>query len=143
LFVHSLQGIRIPNFFLATHEKYSDPLLPFAQGVTPTDTIQAPSGDKNFVKSLYSDSLSSSFVIVIPKEVKLHYHANHTEQVVVVSGEANMMLGDQKMHIKQGDVVFIPKGTPHSVEVISSVPLKVISIQAPYFDGSDRILLTK
>lgn len=131
-----MKNILTLAFLLISH-------LSFAQGVTPTDTIQAPSGDKNFVKSLYSDSLSSSFVIVIPKEVKLHYHANHTEQVVVVSGEANMMLGDQKMHIKQGDVVFIPKGTPHSVEVTSSVPLKVISIQAPYFDGSDRILLTK
>lgn len=113
------------------------------QGATSTDTIQSPTPDKNYNKPLYSDSLSSSFYIVIPKEVKPHYHANHTEQVIVLSGEADMMLGDQKIHIKKGDVIFIPKGTKHSVTVTSADPLKIISVQAPYFDGSDRIMIEK
>lgn len=115
----------------------------FSQGVTSSDTINAPTADRNYVKALYSDSLSSSFIIVIPKEVKAHYHAFHTEQVVVISGEADMLLGEQKIHIKAGDVIFIPKGTPHSVVVTSAEPLKVISIQAPHFDGSDRVLIEK
>ncbi len=115
----------------------------FAQGVTSTDTITAPTSDKNYSKLLYSDSLSSSFVIVIPKEVKLHYHANHTEQVVVISGEADMVLGELNIHIKAGDVIFIPKGTRHSVKVTSAEPLKIVSIQAPIFDGSDRIIIEK
>ncbi|MFM2018456.1 MAG: hypothetical protein RL007_2112 [Bacteroidota bacterium] len=114
-----------------------------AQGVISTDTVKSPDAKKNFVKALHSDSLSSSFIIEIPAEVKLHYHAHHTEQVVVLSGEADMRLGDQNIHIKAGDVVFIPKGTPHSAKVTSTVPLRIISIQAPYFDGSDRIMLEK
>ncbi|MCK6639766.1 MAG: cupin domain-containing protein [Bacteroidia bacterium] len=114
-----------------------------AQGVISTDTVKSPDAKKNFVKALHSDSLSSSFIIEIPAEVKLHYHAHHTEQVVVLSGEADMRLGDQNIHIKAGDVVFIPKGTPHSAKVTSPVPLRIISIQAPYFDGSDRIMLEK
>jgi mannose-6-phosphate isomerase-like protein (cupin superfamily) len=61
----------------------------------------------------------------------------------VLSGEADMRLGDQNIHIKPGDVIFIPKGTPHSAKVTSTVPLRIISIQAPYFDGSDRIMLEK
>lgn len=114
-----------------------------AQGVTSTDSIKSPTPDKNYSKALYSDSLSSSFVIIIPKEVKPHYHAAHTEQVVVLSGEADMMLGDQNLHIKSGDVIFIPKGTKHSVTVTSTEPLKIISIQAPFFDGSDRVMIEK
>jgi len=114
-----------------------------AQGVISTDTVKSPDAKKNFVKALHSDSLSSSFIIEIPAEVKLHYHAHHTEQVVVLSGEADMRLGDQNIHIKAGDVIFIPKGTPHSAKVTSTVPLRIISIQAPYFDGSDRIMLEK
>lgn len=114
-----------------------------AQGVISTDTVKSPDAKKNFVKALHSDSLSSSFIIEIPAEVKMHYHAHHTEQVVVLSGEADMRLGDQNIHIKAGDVVFIPKGTPHSAKVTSPVPLRIISIQAPYFDGSDRIMLEK
>jgi mannose-6-phosphate isomerase-like protein (cupin superfamily) len=114
-----------------------------AQGVISTDTVKSPDAKKNFVKALHSDSLSSSFIIEIPAEVKLHCHAHHTEQVVVLSGEADMRLGDQNIHIKAGDVVFIPKGTPHSAKVTSPFPLRIISIQAPYFDGSDRIMLEK
>ncbi len=108
-----------------------------------TDTIKSPTPDKNFVKTLHHDSLSSSFLIIIPKEVKSHYHAEHTEQVVILSGEADMILGEQKLHIKAGDVIIIPKGTKHSVIVTSTEPLKIISVQAPYFDGTDRIMLDK
>jgi mannose-6-phosphate isomerase-like protein (cupin superfamily) len=108
-----------------------------------TDTIKSPTPDKNYVRTLHHDSLSSSFLIIIPKEVKAHYHANHTEQVVVLSGTADMMLGDQNLHIKAGDVIIIPKGTKHSALVTSTDPLKIISVQAPYFDGTDRILIEK
>ena len=111
--------------------------------VTSTDTIQSPTPDKNYVRVLHHDSLSSSFLIIIPKEVKSHYHAMHTEQVVVLAGEADMVLGDSTLHIKAGDVIIIPKGTKHSVTVTSAVPLKIISVQAPYFDGTDRIMLEK
>jgi mannose-6-phosphate isomerase-like protein (cupin superfamily) len=108
-----------------------------------TDTIQSPTPDKNYVRTLHHDSLSSSFLIIIPKEVKAHYHAHHTEQVIILSGEADMMLGEQKLHIKAGDVIIIPKGTQHSVLVTSVAPLKIISVQAPYFDGTDRIMMEK
>lgn len=111
--------------------------------VISTDTITSRTPDKNSVTPLHTDSLSSSFLIIIPKEVKAHYHATHTEQVVVLSGEADMMLGDQQLHIRAGDVILIPKGTKHSVVVTSAEPLKIISVQAPYFDGSDRIMLEK
>jgi mannose-6-phosphate isomerase-like protein (cupin superfamily) len=50
-------------------------------------------------------------------------------------------LGKSKRGIKKGDLIFIPKGTPHAVKTISAVPLKVISVQSPLFDGSDRIMI--
>jgi mannose-6-phosphate isomerase-like protein (cupin superfamily) len=50
-----------------------------------------------------------------------------------------MMLEEKKFEIKHGDVIFIPKNTFHSVKTTSKEPLKVISIQAPYFDGKDRV----
>lgn len=108
-----------------------------------TDTIKSPTSDKNYVRTLHHDSLSSSFLIIIPKEVKAHYHADHTEQVIILSGEADMMLGEQKLHIKAGDVIIIPKATKHSVMVTSTEPLKIISVQAPYFDGTDRVMIEK
>ena len=62
----------------------------------------------------------------------------HTEQVYVLEGGGSMTLGDSTFSIKAGDLILIPMGTPHSVITTTDVPLKVVSIQSPKFDG-DRI----
>ncbi|KAB2917696.1 MAG: cupin domain-containing protein [Bacteroidetes bacterium] len=119
---------------------FTSPL--FAQNTQNTDTIQCPAGVENvYSRPLYSDSLCSSFVIFIKKEVKLHKHLHHTEHVTVLDGEAIMTLGDKVFTVKKGDFIFIPKNTPHRVVTTSKTPLKVVSLQAPYFDGTDRVLL--
>jgi len=107
-----------------------------------TDTIGNKSATENiYNKVLFGDSLASSFCIVIKKEVKSHKHLNHSEHVIVVEGEAIMHLGDKTFTIKKGDVIFIPKNTIHSVKNTGKQPLKVLSIQAPRFDGTDRIMI--
>lgn len=90
--------------------------------------------------SLFSDENATSVLLWIKQGVKPHYHASHSEHVVVLSGKGTMRLGDEMLDIRKGDIIFIPKGTIHSVQVKSRV-LKVISIQAPEFDGSDRIMV--
>jgi len=90
---------------------------------------------------LFGDSLVRSFVLDIRNEVKLHKHEFHSEHVYVVAGNAMMTLGSKVFAIKPGDVIFIQKGTPHKVKVMGNTPLRVISIQAPDFDGKDRIML--
>lgn len=107
------------------------------------DTIKAPANFENiYVRALYTDSSDvSSYVIFVRNEVKAHKHVSHAEHVVVLEGIGMMTLGDKKFKIMKGDVVFIPKDTFHSVMSISKKgPLKVLSIQAPYFDGKDRVL---
>ncbi|TND10383.1 MAG: Cupin domain protein [Bacteroidetes bacterium] len=104
------------------------------------DTLKVPAGiEGNYVRALYSDSLVSSFAIVIKKEVKKHKHVHHAEHVYILEGAGEMILGDKILQVKKGDVIFIPKGTPHAVKVTSKKPMKVISVQAPYFDGKDRV----
>lgn len=106
------------------------------------DTIgQGTGGSGTYVKQLESDSLSSCFVIVIPSHVKLHKHAWHSETVSVLDGEGLMRLGEKQFKIKKGDLVFIPCNTPHAATSTGNVPLKVLSVQSPKFDGSDRIQL--
>jgi mannose-6-phosphate isomerase-like protein (cupin superfamily) len=111
-----------------------------AQDYQGLDTIKAPATwDHIYNRAVYSDSLTSSFVIFIKKEVKEHKHLTHTEHVVVLDGTAEMKVDGKSFKIKKGDVIFIPKNTWHSVKVSSTVPLKVLSVQAPNFDGKDRI----
>lgn len=113
-----------------------------AQSKSSLDTIKPPKVYENvYNRPVYSDSLQSSFVIFVKKEVKLHLHVTHTEQVYVLDGVGEMTLGDKKFTVKKGDMIFIPKNTPHSLVVKSANPMKVLSIQAPNFDGKDRVML--
>jgi mannose-6-phosphate isomerase-like protein (cupin superfamily) len=91
------------------------------------------------VYPLASDSLVSSFLIYVNAQVKPHYHAEHSEHVMVIEGQGSMTLNDSIFTVNPGDLIFIPRGSVHSVIKISEASLKVISIQAPYFDGKDRV----
>lgn len=112
--------------------------------VLHTDTLAYPI-DSSRVSSLpwQGDSLSSGFIITIPKRVPLHCHHYHSEYVVVISGEGMMNLGNSTFPIRQGSIVWIPQNTMHSVNTTSVSPLRVLSIQAPKFDGNDRHLTPK
>lgn len=114
----------------------------FSQSHQSLDTITPPANYENiYVRPLFHDSLASGFVIFIKKEVKLHKHAHHTEQVVILDGEGIMKLGDKTIQVKKGDVISIPANTSHSLIVTSKTPVKVLSTQSPYFDGKDRIMI--
>lgn len=113
-----------------------------------TDTVGLKTvSDNVYNKPLFGDSLASSFVIVIKKEVKLHKHLQHSEHVVVLEGTGNMTLRqaqddkERLIEIKKGDVIFIPKNTIHGVKSTGKQPLKVLSVQSPNFDGKDRIFI--
>lgn len=106
------------------------------------DTVRAPAAYENIhVVPIASDSLVSSFVIFVKKEVKAHKHVTHSENVYILEGEGMMTLGDKKFKVKKGDMVVIPKNTVHSLKVTSSKPAKVLSVQSPVFDGKDRVFV--
>jgi len=112
-----------------------------AQTLLNVDTVGSNSKTENvYSRAAFGDSLASSFCIVIKKEVKPHKHVSHSEHILVTEGEGIMKLADKTFTIKKGDLVFIPKNTIHSVRTTSKIPLKVISVQSPMFDGTDRIM---
>lgn len=108
--------------------------------VTVADAICDPAGMTKVVP-LHSDSACSSFLICVPSGVPPHFHAHHTEHVSVLAGEGTMRLGDSTFTVAAGTSIVIPKGTVHAVVTTSSDPLRVISVQAPYFDGTDRVFV--
>ncbi len=113
-----------------------------AQDVRPLKGVTTNEDYENVkVIPLYQDSDVSTYVIYTKKGVALHYHAEHTEQVIVFSGKGVMTLGNETIPLKKGDYVVIPKNVAHSVRVKGRKPLKVLSIQAPEFKGKDRIFI--
>lgn len=114
----------------------------FCQTIVNLNDLEAVSGNENIkVEKLYSDAFVSSFVIWIEKGVNPHFHATHTEQVLIISGKGKMRIGEEVKKIKKGDFIMMPEGTVHAVEVTSKKPLKVLSIQAPEFKGEDRVFI--
>ena len=93
------------------------------------------------VKPYSSDKNSSSYIIWVKKEVRLHKHEHHTENLFVVEGKGELTVGNNVHLIKKGDYINIPMGIPHGLIVTSSKPMKVLSIQSPIFLGFDRIFL--
>ena len=115
----------------------------FAQNVLNEKNIEFVLDNSNLqVVTLQSDENSSSFAILIRESVKPHYHKEHTESIMVLDGSAEMQFGDSTIQVQAGDFLVIPPGTVHSVQVTSSDrPLKVISVQAPQFNGDDRVFV--
>lgn len=113
-----------------------------SQTVINTDSIGSQTiSDNIYNKQLFGDSLCTSFCIVIKKEVKAHKHQYHSEHVLVLEGEGLMKLEGKSFPVKKGDLIFIPKNSVHSVKRNSKEPLKVLSIQSPLFNGSDRVFV--
>jgi len=128
-------------FILLILKNYSQALPESPAGVMNVDSVGSYSKTENiYTKPGFGDSLSSSFCIVIKKEVKAHKHLYHSETLVVTEGKGIMKLGDKTFTIRRGDLIFIPKNTIHSVKTTSTNSLKIISVQSPFFDGKDRIM---
>lgn len=99
--------------------------------------------DNIFIKKLYSDTNSTSFMIWVKSEVQSHKHHTHTENIHIIEGTGEMTVGKETFLIKPDDFFVIPLNTFHAVKVTSIIPLKLISIQSPIFNGEDRIFEEK
>lgn len=104
--------------------------------------FKAPSNLENIhATKIASDGNSSDFVIFVKKEVPLHLHETHSESVYILEGRGLFQLGDKTLNVGPGDYIKIPEGVPHSLKVLSDIPLKAISVQAPEFFGKDRVMV--
>ena len=102
--------------------------------------IIAPADLENIhVVKVASDKNASDFVVFVKQQVPLHKHVSHSESIFVLEGTGTFRLGDKTLSIGPGDYVKVPEGTPHSLKVTSTIPLKALSIQAPEFFGKDRV----
>jgi quercetin dioxygenase-like cupin family protein len=103
-----------------------------------------PDGDFGNIKveKLAHDSLSTGFMIWVKKNVRAHRHVHHSENIYVIEGEGDMTVGEKTFRITPGSYIFVPTNVVHSVVVDESKgTMKVLSVQAPFFDGNDRVFV--
>jgi mannose-6-phosphate isomerase-like protein (cupin superfamily) len=60
-----------------------------------------------------------------------HLHANANEMQYILDGTGTIWLGDKEVRVKPGDLVIIPKGTPHGGSKPDGRTLKAIAIKSP------------
>ena len=60
-----------------------------------------------------------------------HMHPNTNEIQYILDGTGTIWLGDKEVRVKPGDLVVIPKGTPHGGTKPDGRTLKAIAIKTP------------
>jgi mannose-6-phosphate isomerase-like protein (cupin superfamily) len=60
-----------------------------------------------------------------------HMHPNTNEIQYILEGTGTIWLGDKEVKVGPGDLVVIPKGTPHGGTKPDGRPLKAIAIKTP------------
>ena len=58
-----------------------------------------------------------------------HLHANANEIQYILEGKGTIWLGDKEVAVKPGDLVIIPKGTPHGGTKPDGRTIKAIAIK--------------
>ncbi|MFN8353946.1 MAG: cupin domain-containing protein [Spirosomataceae bacterium] len=61
----------------------------------------------------------------------LHIHYDQDETMNILEGEYLFQVGDQKVKLKTGDTIFIPRGTPHAFVHLGEGIGKKLSIYQP------------
>ena len=70
-----------------------------------------------------------------------HMHPNTHEIQYILAGTGTIWLGDKEVKVKPGDLVVIPKGTPHGGTKPDGRTIKAIAIKTPPQAPDDTKLL--
>jgi quercetin dioxygenase-like cupin family protein len=74
---------------------------------------------------------SGSSMLEVPPGCRLPRHTDSAEEVVVVtSGVADVVVGDERATIAAGGIALVPQGVPHEVHNAGDEPLRFVAIYA-------------
>ena len=87
----------------------------------------APNGMRNKVLAV-ADGMTIAIQDGSPPK---HLHANAHEIQYILEGTGTIWLGDKEVTVKPGDLVIIPKGTPHAGTKPQGRTIKALAIKTP------------
>jgi len=73
-------------------------------------------------------SADGATISVQDGNVPRHMHPNTNEIQYILEGTGTVWLGDKEVQVKPGDLIVIPKGTPHAGTKPDGRPFKAIAI---------------
>jgi mannose-6-phosphate isomerase-like protein (cupin superfamily) len=76
-------------------------------------------------------SVDGATVAIQDGNTPKHLHDNANEMQFILEGTGTLWLGDKEVKVKPGDLVIIPKGTPHGGTKPDGRTFKAIAIKTP------------
>lgn len=95
------------------------------------------------LRELYgSENISIAHDIVLGTSQK-HMHRQMEEIYYIEKGEGQLIVGEEILEMKTGDLVAIPKNTWHYLKKLKGKPLEVLVVTHPKYIPEDLILANK
>jgi len=120
-------------------ERVDEPLVVSTRPEDEPTGSEGSLGARTRTRTLFQSPRLSAHATEAAGPIAAHYHADHEETVYVISGRARMRLGEDWHELKPGDLIHIPRGVVHEVELAE--PVSVLSLFAPPFHGRDRVFV--
>ena len=87
---------------------------------------------------LTDEASASCRIFRVYRPVPAHFHRSSDEYLYVLSGSAEILIGDNAPHtLHPGDLVFFRKETPHGLPRILEHPFTVLAIDTPRRPSTD------
>ena len=74
------------------------------------------------------------------EKLSLQMHHHRAEHWIVVSGTANVTIGEKTQLVTENESVYIPIGDVHALENPGKIPLELIEVQSGAYLGEDDIV---
>jgi quercetin dioxygenase-like cupin family protein len=121
-----------PNIYLQYGNEYQQLNLDKLLADNPLSA-----GENIKVANLGRSQSASQHVVQIRDREVPHIHKLHDATVTMLRGQGYLILGKNRINLKAGDIVHIPRGVPHYFVNTASEPTVALAVYSPAFDGKD------
>ena len=112
------------------------------EGLHPPDWSPTELAQETSVRKLRQTTESTHLLLRTQVSEKPHVHDRSDLTATLLSGEVVLHLGESSHLLEPGSVMFIPRGTPHWLELAPGASASAYVIFSPPFDPQDRRFLT-
>lgn len=96
-------------------------------------------GEEVGLVELSRGETASSHIVQIRRREGLHTHEQHDAIAILLKGQGILTIGEQRLELRPGSIVAIPRGVPHSFVNKAAEPAAAYVLFTPAFDGKDRV----
>lgn len=95
------------------------------------------SQNKVIIKKLIETPLTKEMQVSIPKNITMKEHAApHSITIMLIKGDLNFYIGEEKHNLKIGDLVYLEPNTMHSLEAIEN---SIIRLSLAKADSAEHV----